>query len=331
MRSIRRASARTCLPSILASGFNAQHSQSSGIESSVRIFPGSGKQEIWPGFSLCDPASLIVNRIAFENDFEVVLKGAPNPALSPILDGERECDETINILGKTLAQLISQKMLLQSAEENLLTLHPAHECSIRIGARIEVWDGGSSIGREHVGRRECSSKLLQHRFQIIWSCRPFWHYSELLKDEAGCELNPVLLCFQLLTHREAFQLHVDAEKPLDLVRNCRAALRDYNKHLIVWASCYDKKIALGGTSGYRRRREVKTMFGTGRVFQSSVIPSDRSVRDYWVVIRVTQVDIEGLINMFAGRTPEDCHETSIAVIFMLIAASSISLNGAQGF
>ena len=76
-------------------------------------------------------ATRVPNAKCLEDLLDVILKRVTNAALAPVLDGERERNEFLNLVRREpFLQAITNKVTLQRAEKNLLLLHPCNEHAV---------------------------------------------------------------------------------------------------------------------------------------------------------------------------------------------------------
>src|SRR5580698_2186862 len=90
-------------PAILACCLYTQHRQKGGVTRGISIFSTAWKQEIGLRLPFCYHSALVADTVRGENDFEVIFEGSPDPALPPILDGQRKRYKAFHVVRKTFA------------------------------------------------------------------------------------------------------------------------------------------------------------------------------------------------------------------------------------
>src|SRR5580693_2893994 len=93
-------------PSILACALDPQHRQTGRIKFGVMVLGATRKQEIWPGFSLCNGATFVVKSIFGKDYLKMVFKRPTDPSFSSVLHRERELKKTVDVPGESFCEPI---------------------------------------------------------------------------------------------------------------------------------------------------------------------------------------------------------------------------------
>jgi hypothetical protein len=219
-----------------------------------------------------------------EDGRKMILKSGAGAGLPSILHTQREGQKPLDVrfvaAKKSRPEPATQQMLLESAKQDLLAIHPGSQRSVRIPLRICIADRFAGIRGEQTRSREGFSEAGEQGLELL-IVREIGLDADLLQKQSRG--NPETVLFRIQSGADpkagAFQIR-KAEEPVKLVGERRLALRNDDEKAAILTSRDQKQITLPCVLHGCVGAEVKAVLtppGPVRGFHAGVVSSDAQI------------------------------------------------------